>query len=120
MRKKRFEKIIFALLMLLPLILFAVWLLCCIVKNNNGSFDLTSSNAYEMMLSFVSNGVAVGPISDAIKYFFGIFGVNEIISLAISMYVQYVVLIELVHIIYDIVIFIPRALRVILEKVIKE
>lgn len=120
MRKKRFEKIIFTILMLLPLILFGVWLLCGVVKNNNGSFDLTSSNAYEMMLSFVSNGVEVGFVSDAIKYFFGIFGVNNAIALSISMYVQYIVLIELVHIIYDVVIFIPRCVRSILERVIRE
>lgn len=108
------------ILMLLPLILFCVWLLCCVVKNNNGSFDVTSTNAYATMLSFVSNGVSSGPISDAINYFFSIFNVNENISLSISMYVQYVVLIELVHIIYDVVVFIPRAIRVIVEKVIKE
>ena len=111
MRKKKVENLIFNILFLMPIIIFMGYLLINVVSANNHDVLLSVSDLWANLTSSINNNVVGGPVYDAISYFLNIFNVNTLIVDFVSMYVQYVICIELVHFLFDVFIFVPRCVR---------
>lgn len=117
MKKRKIEKIIFNLLMCTPLLLVLV-LYCLNFSGlwSTGTIDTASSvltKFNEIMANFTLNSNFTTPI----KYLMNtIFSLNATISESIASYIVWLVLIELIHLLYDILILIPRMIRNMLDK----
>lgn len=111
MRKKKVENFIFSILFLMPIMVFMGYLLINVVSANNHEVVLTVSDLWTNLTSSINNNVVGGPVYNSISYFLSIFNISGVISNFVSMYVQYVICIELVHFLFDVFIFIPRVVR---------
>lgn len=106
-----FDKLFWGLVMLLPLIVYVVY----IIKTGNiYSFDLvftdfgfgldTSNVIYTTLTSIF--GVVVGGTSN----------IPAFISNGVMLYITYIVLIELIHLVVDILLYIPRIAMKFIDK----
>ena len=111
MRKKKIENFIFSILFLMPIIIFMAYLLINVVSAINHEVLLSTSDLWSSLSNSINNGAVLGPVYNAISYFLNIFNINGVIADFVSMYVQYVICIELVHFLFDVFIFVPRAVR---------
>ncbi len=116
MTRKKIENLIFNILKLLPLILFLGWYLMAIIRNQHNTFDITALSTYQTLLSYINLGSLNSLIVEPIVYFMSVFGLSNDIVYVVSNYIQYIVVIELVHLLYDVIIFIPRSCRSIVER----
>lgn len=110
--------------MCLPLIIFGGLFLVQIIRNWNGVNDITIDNIQMMLYEtaslflIVGNG-AVSGLLEGFNYFLEILGVTESNSfpyLLVMAQIVYMVVIELIWLLYDLIIFIPRACRSIVER----
>ena len=103
--------------MLLPLLLVLV-LYCLNFSGywSTGTLDTASSvltKFNDIMANFTLNSTFTSPISYLMN---NIFSLNITLANSISSYVVWLVLIELIHLLYDILILIPRVIRNMIDK----
>lgn len=122
--RKKIEKIIFSLLMCLPLVIFGGLFLVQIIRNWNGINDISLET---LQYIFIDTAVLFQPLGDgaltgimeAFGYFFEILGVTDTSAMPYLLVVcqlLYMIVIELIWLLYDLIIFIPRACRSIVER----
>lgn len=108
--------------MAMPLIIFGGLFLTQIIRNWNGINDIDMSTLntiyQESMILFMSiDGGALGSIVGALAYFLNMLGfVDYGPYILVIGQIVYMVVVELLWLIYDLIIFIPRACRSIVER----
>lgn len=122
--RKKIEKIIFSLLMCLPLIIFGGLFLVQIIRNWNGINDI---NLETLQYLFIDTSTIFQPMGEgalvsvieAFAYLFEILGITDMSALPyllVLVQIIYMLVIEVIWLLYDLIIFIPRACRSIVEK----
>lgn len=108
--------------MCLPLIIFGGVFLSQIIRNWNGINDIDmfviESIIQDSAILFMQIGEgALSGLVNAVVYFLGVLGITELGAyvLVISQII-YMIVIELIWLLYDVIIFIPRACRSIVER----
>ena len=105
--------------MWLPIAILGVYSLCLIMSciNHNQVFDV-SSYFYDFQLILVggdSNYIWT-QVSEAVSTFGETIGIPSVYSTCFAVLILYWVFVELLALLYDFIIFIPRAIRSLVEK----
>ena len=112
--------------MCMPLILLGILFLSQIIRNYNSTYDIDITNTFYKMVDIYmlglssENGFMSGLLS-GLGYFLTIAGLdveglNITPILFLAGQIGYMVLVELLHLLYDLIIFIPRACRSLVER----
>lgn len=122
MRRKKVEKLIFNILMLTPLLIALATLIIIAFSNNQTgneiSVDLVLDIWSQSMVFADLEGAFTNmpPLAMPIVNLFTILGFNEMIGFIIGYYINYLIIIELLKILYDFIMFLPRVLRSLMER----
>lgn len=121
MRHKKIEKTIFNVLMLLPLILVLVYFVQNFANLWGNHIELSNSIVLSNFNQIMANFNVSNTFTQPIYYFLhNIFGMEETISNILACYFIYLIIVELLHILYDLFIFIPKVMRSLLNRGMKE
>ena len=116
MKKRKLEKVILHMLIVLPFLIVMVYWLYQIIYSHHHDYTMSITGIYQSF-SDVFGNATTGLIYAPIYYLLNdVINIGSDISSIISYYVQYCVLIELVYMIYCVMIFIPRACSSMLSK----
>lgn len=122
MRRKKVEKQLFSFLMWLPLVIIGFYLIGGVFAANQTGNIVNIINPETIFLEiamFLTGGDLeyVWPTLGEVFFNLGtIIGIPDVYSLILAILIPYWITIELVHILYDFIIFLPRLLRSLMER----
>lgn len=117
MKKRKIEKITFGILKLLPLLLVVVLYLLNFSTVWSTGATVVANDVVTNMNNIMSNFSIINTFTQPIYYLLNtIFGMNTDISTLISNYMLWLVLVELLYVLYDLIIYLPRLLRSLVER----
>lgn len=117
MKKRKIEKQIFSILKLLPLLMILVYFALNFASSWSTGTNIVNSTILTNFNEIMANFSVVTEVATPIQYFLEeIFGLNTVLTLSISYYLVWLIITELLWIIYDVIIFLPRIMRSMIEK----
>lgn len=116
MKKKRIEKMIFNILLVLPLLIVGVFFAYQLIYSHNHDYVLTIPMLFSS-IGEVFSGATSGMIYAPIYYLLNnIVVIGSSLSNVVALYLQYCIVIELAWLCYKVIVFIPRACSSIIDK----
>lgn len=121
MRRKKIEKLIFNILMLLPFLLTLIYFLVTTFSLQQSGEMLTCTDYLNVLFEFTVFDAAVvpelnPPLLTPITYFVELLGMPMTLGFFLGWFISYLVTIELLKILYDFIMFLPRVLRSMIER----
>lgn len=118
MKTKKIEKTIFNLLMLLPFILgFCYYAFYFATLWRNSSATISVSLILTNFFSIFTRFGILNTYTLPVKYLMiNIFGVTDYVANALSIYFIYMIIVELLHVLYNLIVWLPRTLRSLIER----
>lgn len=107
--------------MLLPLLMALALILLNFSELWHSGTNTLPSAIITKFNDILSNFTLNEDFTMPLKYLFtNIFELNTTLSTSLSNYIMYLVMIELVHVLYDLIIFLPRFIRSLIDKGVKD
>lgn len=121
MRKSKIEKYFFNFLKFLPFVVFGFYCLFNLFLNINlKNTAMEPTQLYDYLSACFTFGKGAGFMTfyEPITYFLGLFGYDptSVVVKVVSSSFNWLIVVELIHLLFDVVIFIPKACRKLIEK----
>lgn len=116
MKKKKIEKIIMHMLIVLPFLIVMVYWLYQLIYSHHHDYTMSISGIYQSFNDVFGNATTGLIYAPAYYLLNNVVQIGSNLASVISYYIQYCVLVELIYVLYCVMIFIPRACSSMLSK----